>query len=149
MIEGWFDGVCEPRNPGGYAAYGALVKIDGKVVWSEGKLVGHGPGMSNNVSEYSGFIAVMKRILEIKPLQACRIRGDSALVVNQLNKRWQVRGGLYVPFFHEAHNLYHPVRQLVRLEWIGRDENSECDHLSKQVLRDLGIEFKIQREKAA
>ena len=29
MIEGWFDGVCEPKNPGGHAAWGALVKRDG------------------------------------------------------------------------------------------------------------------------
>lgn len=90
-IEAWFDGCCEPVNPGGYAAWGALVKINGEKVWEDGKLVGHGDGMSNNVAEYSGCLAAMRFINErlgdgIAPHMV--LRGDSKLVIHQLDGSW-------------------------------------------------------------
>ncbi len=46
MIEAYFDGVCEPCNPGGHVAYGAAVIVNGQTVLEEGKYVGGGKGMS-------------------------------------------------------------------------------------------------------
>lgn len=146
MIEAWFDGVCEPRNPGGHAAYGALVKVDGVVVFAESQYVGHGPKMSNNVAEYSGIIAVFREI-EKHPGVAI-VRGDSKLVIEHLRGRWRVNGGFYHPYYLEAKKLYAGLRNRIRLEWIPRKQNSECDELSKQVLRDKGIKFRIQPEAA-
>ena len=37
LIECWFDGACEPKNPGGYASYGVIVKVDGRKVWEASK----------------------------------------------------------------------------------------------------------------
>lgn len=56
-LEVFIDGCCEPVNPGGTAAYGVVVKCEGKVLFSEGKIVGSGNGISNNVAEYSGLLA--------------------------------------------------------------------------------------------
>jgi ribonuclease HI len=142
MIEAWFDGVCEPRNPGGHAAYGALVKADGEVVLSEGVYVGHGSKMSNNVAEYSAMIAVLRKLATLQDYAL--VRGDSMLVINQLRGTWEVHGGLYVPYYREAFKLFDPIRGRVALEWIPRERNSECDVLSKQVLLDRGIRFRIQ-----
>src|SRR5574341_828680 len=64
-IEAYFDGVCEPRNPGGHAAYGALIKVHGQVFWQEGKYIGVGPHMTNNIAEYSGAIAVLEALQRI------------------------------------------------------------------------------------
>lgn len=148
MIEGWFDGVCEPRNPGGHAAWGALIKIDGSMIWQDSGYCGHGPAMSNNVAEYSGFLAVLKRASELHGMLI--IRGDSKLVVMQINGRWKSRGGLYVPFYQKALLAWaQEVRRResnVLLQWIPRDENSECDVLSKGVLKARGIKFRIQPE---
>lgn len=94
QIEGWFDGVCEPRNPGGHAAWGALVKQDGQTIWSQGGYCGAGPQMSNNVAEYSGMIAVLERVKWLPG--SLTIRGDSMLVIGQLTGEWRVRGGLYM-----------------------------------------------------
>ena len=142
MIEGWFDGVCEPRNPGGHAAFGILVKVDGAIVVSRGHYVDYGPKMSNNVAEFSGFIALMH---EIKKLQGPAIvRGDSKLVIYTLTGQYQVKQGLYVPYFIQARTLYEPERERVGLAWIGREKNEECDVLSKGVLKERGIRLRIQ-----
>lgn len=38
MIEAFFDGCCEPVNPGGTAAYGAVILKDGKKIWEASEL---------------------------------------------------------------------------------------------------------------
>lgn len=175
-IEAWFDGCCEPVNPGGYAAWGALVKIDGAKVWEDGMLVGNGPAMSNNVAEYSGCLAAMRFInahLGNQLAPTLHVRGDSKLVINQLNRSWNLnctrckkplrydcgvwkcRGcaepkpGLYFPYYLEAAQelvILQTKIKTIRWIWIPRDENSECDRLSKGVLLDMGIKFRIQPE---
>ncbi|MGD0012733.1 MAG: hypothetical protein ABSE93_29850 [Terriglobia bacterium] len=48
----WFDGACEPVNPGGTASFGVVIKDkDGTVLRKEHGLVGKGSKMSNNVAE--------------------------------------------------------------------------------------------------
>jgi ribonuclease HI len=142
VIEGWFDGVCEPRNPGGHAAFGILVKVDEKIVVSRGEYVDYGPKMSNNVAEFSGFIALMREIAKI-PGPAL-IRGDSKLVIFTLLGKYKAKQGLYIPYFLNARQAFEPERERVGLEWIGRDENEECDKLSKAVLKERGIRLRIQ-----
>jgi ribonuclease HI len=142
MIEGWFDGVCEPRNPGGHAAFGILVKVDGKMTVERGSYVGYGPEMSNNVAEFAGFIALMKEIAKI-PGPAL-VRGDSKLVIYTLTGRYKAKQGLYIPYFLNARQAFEPERDRVGLEWIGREQNEECDKLSKAVLKERGIRLRIQ-----
>jgi ribonuclease HI len=144
LIECWFDGVCEPYNPGGHVAYGATVTIDGQVVFEEAKYVGVGDRMSCNVGEYSGIIAVLKFLQELEGPAV--IRSDSKLVVEQLNGRWQVKKGFYVPYYREAKALWDQVRDRCQLIWIRREYNTTCDVLSKEVLKKMGVEFRIQPE---
>jgi ribonuclease HI len=140
----YFDGCFEPRNPGGHAAWGALLLRDGVEVWSSKGYCGTGPKMSNNVAEYSGACAVLERLQA--ETDHCLIRGDSKLVIMQLRKKWKVRGGLYVPFYKQAKALYEPIAHRVSFEWVPREGNAICDVLSKAVLKERGIEFKIQPE---
>jgi ribonuclease HI len=150
MIEAWFDGVCEPKNPGGHAAYGVLVKVDSQIVLAEGKYVGVGSKMSNNVAEYSGCIAAFEEIL--KHAGPAIVRGDSKLVIYHLSpdpsigRKWNINGGLYMPYYTKAVELWRRLQDRSMLEWVSRDQNGECDHYSKQVLRDMGVKFRIQKE---
>ena len=146
MIEAWFDGCTEPINPGGHAAFGVLVKVNGKIVTAYGQYVGNGPQISNNVAEYAGVASALKEVSKYE--DETIIRGDSMLVINQLGGSWKVRGGLYQPFYEAALKLLIPIRDRVEFEWIPREENEECDELSKRVLRDRGIRFRIQPETA-
>jgi ribonuclease HI len=144
MIEAWFDSVCEPYNPGGHVAYGAVVMTDGKLVFKEAKYVGVGKGMSSNVGEYAGVIAVLEVLLGLEG--PAIIRGDSKLVVEQLNGRWQVKKGFYIPYYLEAKALWDQVHDRSQLIWIRREYNTICDALSKDVLKEMGVEFRIQPE---
>jgi ribonuclease HI len=153
MIECWFDGVCEPRNPGGHAAWGAVVHVDGVEVYRKGGYCGVGPMMSNNVAEYSACIAALTEAKKHKgPIV---VRGDSRLVICQLDRaaaaevgqpQWQVRGGLYKPFYLEAKKLYDSLCDRITMHWIPREENDICDVLSKKELHDRGVVFRIQPE---
>lgn len=148
MIEAYFDGVCEPVNPKGHAAWGAIILVDSKEVFAEGGYVGVGHGMSNNVAEYTGVIRILQELPRYQGVAI--IRGDSKLVIMQLygknGARWRVHGGAYVPFYHIAMKLLEPLRERVKMEWIPRDKNEICDVLSKKVLKDMGIAFRIQPE---
>ena len=151
-IEAWFDGCCEPRNPGGHAAWGAVVHVDGVSVYRDGGYCGSGPGMSNNVAEYSGFVAALKEALKYDG--KIHVRGDSRLVVCHLDVKaarklgygglWKMNGGLYLPFYREAKALVDQHRGRISLEWIPRDLNEICDVLSKKELLDRGVVFRIQ-----
>jgi ribonuclease HI len=145
MIEAWFDGVAEPVNPGGHGAWGGVVRVDGVTVFEKGGYIGHGKHISNNVSEYSAFIAVATEIL--KHPGVAIIRGDSKLVINQINGTWNVNGGLYLPFYEKARTLWAKLKHRAQLTWVPRDENDVCDYLSKKELHDRGVKFRIQPEK--
>jgi len=123
-LRGWFDGACWP-NPGGHAAWGALLENDGREVWSGNGYVGHGPAMSNNVAEYAAVIALLEAVAGY-PGHAT-LYGDSKLVVEQLNGRWRVNGGLYLPYYQRAQRL---LTGRVAIVWIPREENSRADALS-------------------
>ena len=62
-IEAFFDGCCEPTNPGGTASFGAVVFRDGVRVWECSRLFRPAKGResetSNNVAEYGGFLAIL------------------------------------------------------------------------------------------
>lgn len=157
LIEAWFDGCCEPKNPGGHAAWGAVVHVNGESVYRDGGYCGVGPDMSNNVAEYMGFVAALTEA--IKHEGAIHVRGDSRLVICQLSVQpseislkknpglWMMRGGLYAPFYYQAKALMKKHGSRIALEWISRDENDICDVLSKQQLHERGVVFRIQPEK--
>ena len=131
----WFDGACGPVNPGGTATYGIMIKDqDGTtIVWEHG-LVGKGSTMSNNVAEYAGVLQVLK-YLAPRPPGRVTIHGDSKLVINQLNGKWRMRKGLYLSTAKEAKALLahlHGLGWQTNLRWIPREQNKECDALSKQ-----------------
>jgi ribonuclease HI len=146
MLIAHFDGCCEPRNPGGHAAWGAILLRDNEVIWQDKGYCGVGPKMSNNVAEYSGICAVLARLHQEQEI--CLIRGDSKLVIMQLQHKWKINGGLYIPYYAKAATLYQPIKNRIKFEWIPRDQNGVCDVLSKAVLKDMGVKFRIQPEAA-
>jgi ribonuclease HI len=154
-IVAYFDGACEPVNPGGYASFGAVIFIDGVKVWELSKLFvpqkGRESETSNNVAEYSGFIAILEYLLENKlNNEEIQIYGDSMLVLCQMlmddpkwHKRWEIKDGFYVPLALKAKKLLEQFPK-IKGEWIPREKNSIADELSKAELIKAGITFRIQ-----
>ncbi len=146
MIEAWFDGVCEPKNPGGHGAYGIYIFRDDGCKITSGSYIGVGEGISNNVAEYKGCIQILEMLLGWKKNRRdIIIRGDSRLVIEQMKGNWRIKQGIYVPFAHQAEKLLERFPQTT-FEWIPREENDICDKLAKDVLREKKIKFRIQPE---
>lgn len=154
-ITAYFDGCCEPINPGGTASYGVVVFIDHERIWQASQIVSPGAGReketSNNVAEYAGLIALLEyllsRNLQDEPIQ---VFGDSQLVMYQMfgdpklgGKRWKIKRGYYAPLAARARELLKGFSSL-KGAWIPREENALADELSKAELVKAGIALKIQ-----
>lgn len=143
MIEAWFDGAVEPVNPGGHGGFGIVVKCNGRVIHSDSVYVGRWPELSNNCTEYAGCIAVLRYFLREGIKQAV-VYGDADMIVKQINLQLKIRGGAYIPYFHEAYSLKRQLPE-VKIVWIPREQNAEADELSKQavVQRPTVIGFQL------
>lgn len=138
----YFDGACGPINPGGRAAYGAVIFNNSRRVWRCSKLylppVGHESETSNNVAEYSGLIAVLQWLAACRSYDAeILVRGDSQLVINQIFGSWKIKQGLYVPLAHQARTLLRPFKN-IKGQWVPRHKNAIADRLAKAALKQMG-----------
>ena len=94
LIEGWFDACCEPRNPGGHVGSGCASKDS--IISNFGAGSGYFPAtreMSNNFGEYSAVVGLLDEIYRRQLLGLdgpIAIRGDSKLVIMQLQGKWKV-----------------------------------------------------------
>jgi ribonuclease HI len=140
----FFDGCCEPRNPGGTAGYSAIIYKGDKEVWRHAGTLPASPKNSNNVAEYLGLNAALDWLIANGLTgQPVLVKGDSQLVINQCLGKWQIKGGLYAEHARAACAKL-PSFPSIRLRWISRSENALADKLSKSHLRHAGIEFRIQ-----
>jgi ribonuclease HI len=132
----WFDGACKPVNPGGTASFGVVIKSgDGPVLLRDHGVVGSGKAMSNNVAEYAGAHRILEYLSTCPPEKAV-IRGDAQLIVNQLEGKWRIKKGMYLPIAIETKELLAHLRGLgwqINLCWVPREQNEECDALSKKI----------------
>ncbi len=130
----YFDGLCEPKNPGGIATYGFLIQRNGETIFEDYGLADAEPWSkeaSNNVAEYSAVLRALKWLDERKEHDAqIVIRGDSKLIVNQLKGEYKVKSLRIVELFHEAKKLLSKFKNL-RIEWVDRSLNQEADRLSR------------------
>ena len=155
MIKAYFDGCCEPRNPGGTAAYGVHISKDGRLLYKKSEIVmmKNKKHTSNNVAEYAGFIEILD-YLKGNGLQNedIEIMGDSKLVICQMfgdtyrgGYGWKIKRGFYKPLALCARALMNDFSNL-KGRWIPREQNSLADELSKAHLKKIGIVFKIQTD---
>lgn len=140
MIQLFFDGACEPINPGGTASFGWLLKENKKTILSGYGVVGKGVGMTNNLAEYTGLIEGIKAYLSLKRKEKLLICGDSTLICNMLSKKWgwnkkKTRWNPHPHFPHLKKLLYEAFSLLTDIDyevkWLPREQNQQADDLSK------------------
>ena len=129
MITIYFDGLCEPRNPGGIATYGYVVYKDGKAIKKGCQVIGEGKGMTNNVAEYSGLKRAVDWLVEQDIDDKITIKGDSMLVINQMAGEWAVKSETSRRFVPEIKKLL--GNKKVSFVWVPREQNGEADLLSR------------------
>ncbi len=96
MLRVFFDGLCEPKNPGGVACYGFVVYDksavgERKVFEGYGVAAEPGPDSTHNVAEYTGLIRSIEWVLANQTDKGLEILGDSQLVIRQLTGEYKVR----------------------------------------------------------
>ena len=144
----FFDGCCEPKNPGGNMGFGAAIFKDSVQVETLSQYVPANKNNSNNVAEYQAFGWTAKKLLEVvKAGEVVEIFGDSKLVVEQMNGRWGIKEGFYTQYAKRALVIVKELRTKCKLSitWIPREKNGIADDLSKTPMLKAGIEFKLQK----
>jgi len=136
MITIYFDGLCKPKNPGGVATYGYVIYKDGEKVKSGCGVVGSGAGMTNNVAEYSALKHAAEWVSQRGGDDEIVIKGDSQLVIHQMNGTWQIKSATSKKFVPEIRRLMEGRKP--RFVWIPREQNAEADQLSNVAYSQSG-----------
>lgn len=134
-----FDGASR-GNPGPGGG-GAVVRFRGKTLG-----VAHAPlrdAGTNNAAEYLGFIAAVDALLHFRDLSdAAIVRGDSKLVVQQVQGRWACRSEALAPLHAAAASRLAEARRLfaggVAVEHVPRRENADADRAANEATDHLG-----------
>jgi ribonuclease HI len=137
MITIYFDGLCRPKNPGGTATYGYVIYKDGKKVKSGSGVIGSGAGMTNNVAEYSALKRAAEWVSRNGGDDEIVIKGDSRLVIHQMNGTWQIKSETSQKFVPEIRRLIEGRK--TRYIWIPREQNAEADVLSNLAYNQHGL----------
>lgn len=134
MLRLFFDGLCEPKNPGGVACYGFIVYESSlnevKLFEDYGMAAEPGPESSHNVGEYMGLIKGLEWIRSNTNDLNLEILGDSQLVIRHLTGEYKVRAPRMMPFYQRALSLLEQFQWMAK--WIPREENTIADALSEK-----------------
>jgi len=125
IYECFFDGSAKP-NPGEMKIGGVIKDLDGNIVEEYSKDLGYG---TNNQSEYLSFIYLLEIAAKHLPDKLI-IRGDSALVVNQVNGNWKVKDPKMKGLCEIAQNMVQCFPN-IQLEHVRRNLNKEADSLTR------------------
>ncbi|CCC81174.1 ribonuclease HI [Thermoproteus tenax] len=126
----YFDGACEPVNPGGLGTYGFVIYGEnGKRVARGYGVACSGSSCTNNVAEYTALREALKRALELGCSQVV-VKGDSQLVVKQIRGEWGVNSSRLLALRDEVEELLGKFDSW-EIQWVPREENREADGLSQ------------------
>jgi ribonuclease HI len=147
-IIGYFDGACEPKNPGGNMGVGSCIRVAGKELFSNSKFVKAHYCNSNNVAEYMAFESILDFIITEKWRdRSITIYGDSKLVIEQQFGSWRIKDGFYVDYARRCKQKVIMLKDYgIKITgiWIHREQNKYADELSKAELINNNVQFQIQ-----
>jgi ribonuclease HI len=116
-------------NPGP-AAYGFVLETeDGTVIAAEGGAIGVA---TNNVAEYSGLVAGLRKALELH-VPDVEVVSDSELLVKQMRGEYRVKNEALRALFVEASTLAQDL-QSVEYRHVKRAHNELADRLVNEAL---------------
>ena len=134
MIEVYFDGLCQPINPGGISCYAFLVKSGGRTIYSNYGIAVEpfSKDSTNNVAEYTALVKALQWLLE-KNLGSTKVevKSDSQLIVNQLTGDYKVKSKRIVSLYKQVLLLKRKFQD-IEIKWVPREENREADRLTNK-----------------
>lgn len=134
ILKCFFDGAYSiSTNTMGYGVVIRHLQPDLETLVEEGGKIDKAKG-SVNYAEYFAFLKIIEYLCSSE-YEDCEIYiyGDSRMVVNQMNRKFKIRNGVYVPLAYIALELVDKLRadNDVIIQWIPRDENGVADNLAK------------------
>ncbi len=134
MIEVYFDGLCQPINPGGISCYAFVVKSDGRTIYSDYGIAVEpfSKDSTNNVAEYTALVKALEWLLE-NNLSSTKveIKSDSQLIVNQLTGDYKVKSKRIISLYKQV-LLLKGEFQDIQIKWVPREKNREADRLTNK-----------------
>jgi len=137
-VEVYFDGLCQPKNPGGIACYAFIIKDQGKTIHSNYGVAAEpfSKGATNNVAEYCALIKSLEWLVSNKMNSAHIVaKSDSRLVVSQLSGDYKVKAKRIIPLYRKVLVLLESFQDFA-IRWVPREENSEADELTNRAYRE-------------
>jgi len=142
LIEVYFDGLCQPINPGGISCYAFIVKSDGRIIYCDYGIAGEpfSDDSTNNVAEYTALAKALQWLLAHNyGTKKIEIKSDSQLVVNQLKGDYRVKARRIMPLYKEVLFLKSKFQD-IQIKWIPRDKNREADKLTNKAYNKTLLE---------
>ena len=142
MIEVYFDGLCQPINPGGISCYAFVVKSDGRIIHTDYGVAAKpfSEESTNNVAEYTALAKALQWLLANNlNSKKVEIKSDSQLVVNQLTGDYKVKARRILPLFKQVLFLKTQFQD-IQIKWIPRDKNREADRLTNKAYNKAILE---------
>ena len=143
MLRLFFDGLCEPQNPGGVACYGFIVyqgspNREATLFEDYGVAAEPGPDSTNNVGEYTGLIKGLEWIQKNTKDPKVEILGDSQVVIRHLTGEYKVHSPRLMPLYQKTLSLLEHLQWADK--WIPREENTVADALSEKAYTEYWME---------
>ncbi len=120
-------------NPGPSSIGYLLQDEDGKVVFSEGRVLPHG---TNNQAEYQALIAGLQTARD-RGVRHLVVRADSELMIRQMTGRYRVRNPGLLVCYEQAQSLSRSF-DTIRFEHVPREGNVQADRLANEALDRSG-----------
>ena len=134
LIEVYFDGLCQPINPGGISCYAFVVKSDGRTIYTDYGIAVEpfSKDSTNNVAEYTALVKALEWLLE-NNLSSTKveIKSDSQLIVNQLTGDYKVKSKRIMSLYKQV-LLLKSKFQDIQIKWVPREKNREADRLTNK-----------------
>jgi ribonuclease HI len=143
-IDGYFDGACGPRSPGGHMGFGCYADIidsDGikARMFSHSEYYPATDRNTCNVAEYLALFRLLRFFITNKfENYDIMVYGDSDLVIKQMSGNWSIKSGHYTSAALKCKELV-GVFADIKFRHIHREFNTLADELSKKGLTDNGI----------
>ena len=129
-----FDGGCS-----GNGTARARGTFGWQVLDENHRLIGEGHGscqgehQTNNIAEYVGLIDGLRWISCLRPrVSEVLIEGDSKLVLETVNGRWDCKKDHLKKLRNEALNFLSGLNCEWSVQWIPRERNGACDELTRR-----------------
>jgi ribonuclease HI len=136
-IKVYFDGLCQPFNPGGIACYAFIIKENEQVGQYGLAEEPFSINASNNVAEYTGVLKALEWLIKNNyENKNILVRGDSKLVIFQLKGRYKVKAERIINLYKQSIDLICKFNN-IGFEWIPREKNKEADALSYKAYLEI------------